>query len=224
MRICHKLGEICENCDARRKPGEGDDKCNSPRKNWGLSRQTFWPTLSSLDWEEWLKIKNVTPLLCEALPHCQICHFLVLSVVKNESSVLTCNNFSNKKDGTVFIAAPFWDSGWWGGCYFDRNILPVLALTALVAEFVWICCHVVSFCSNYTRLIGQGKSLYKPLCQWLADKGCSGITSVKKKNKKRWSNSFAWAVTLQEKIMDTHSLCVSWERFNKSSYTPDFQH
>lgn len=88
------------------------------------------------------------------------------------------NNFSADKDGTAFMSALFCDLGWWDGCYSDRNILPCLAQTARVVKFVWICCHVISFCSNYSQLIGKGKGLSKPLCQCLADKGCSDITPV----------------------------------------------
>lgn len=103
--------------------------------------------------------------------------------------------------GPVFIAAPFCDSSWRGSWYFDRNILPVLALTTLVVGFVWICCHVISFCSNYKRLIGKGTSLFEPLCRCLADRGCSDITPVQEKGIQR----DAWAVKLQNEIMDTHS-------------------
>lgn len=30
--MCHKLGEIQDNCDPRRKPKEGNEKLESPKK------------------------------------------------------------------------------------------------------------------------------------------------------------------------------------------------
>ncbi len=112
---------------------------------------------------------------------CQICHFLLLYVVKIFLvSVLMWTTFTtiSWRMGRSLLKLHLVNSGWWDGCYFDRNILPVLALTTLVVKFIWICCHVISFCSNYSWLVGKGKSLFKPLCQCLADKGCSDITPV----------------------------------------------
>lgn len=36
----------------------------------------------------------------------------------------------------IYAAALFCDKGWWGGCYFDRNTAPFLALTTPVMELV----------------------------------------------------------------------------------------
>lgn len=138
--------------------------------------QPYRPTLPSLQSLTASVAKNEerksqTTLFCEALPHRCLGDTSVTFVTYSyfmwwqySASALYIehfyNNFSTKKNGRVFIAAPFCDSGWWGGCYFDRNILPVLALTTPVVEFVWICCHVISFCSNYSQLIGKRKRVY----------------------------------------------------------------
>lgn len=173
----------------------------------------------------WLKIiKNVTTLLCKALTQYCLVGYFVRCVTYEElclggnikylhlfTLISIYNYFSADKDDTALIPALFWDAG----CYFDRNTLPRLALTALVVKLVWICCHVVPFCSNYSQLIGRGKGLFQPLCQMSCWQGML-----------RHHPSFAWTVKLQKEIMDTHHCedCVPWELFSKSSYTPDFQY
>lgn len=60
--------------------------------------------------------------------------------------------------------------------YDDRNSVLLLVLTIQVWNFIWICCHVIRLCSNYSPRIGKGNGLFKLLCQCLADKGCSDST------------------------------------------------
>lgn len=127
-----------------------------------------------------------------------------------------CNTFSTKKDGGRLSAAPFCDSSWWGSCYFDRNILPVLALTTLVVKFIWILlpCHFF-IVANLSRLVGEKRKEFiraiMPASCWQGDAQTSSY----------FYTASARAVRLQTEITDTLSLnVVSHESILIKSVTP----
>lgn len=149
-----------------------------------------------------------------------VCAFKYLSILYR----------TGQKERAVFTAASFCDWGWWDSCYFDRNIVPDLTLNHAARETrMDLLPRRFFFAPIIVNCEEKERSLSQPLCQCLADKGCSGITR------------FLKAVIWQREMRDTRQSerLVSWEHFSKkwwhsallecsscsrlsNIYTPDF--